>query len=94
MPPATDAPPIVEESTAIPGPRSIPFRTLGRNPYLHHRDYDSAPVAPPEAEGLGQFLVRTPFAQYTRRPQLGWNAAVEGVEQLDDAGPGLQVVPN
>jgi hypothetical protein len=58
-----------EADTLIAVPVRLPFKGFGRNPYLFHHDYDSAPVIP-EADTLAPFLVRIPFRGLGRSPYL------------------------
>lgn len=86
------APVVVQESTLAPYLVRVPFKTLGRNRYLWNtaQDFD-APAAPADST-FAQFFVRVPFVQFKRRPQLGWNSSIEGIEQLNDAGSNILVV--
>lgn len=64
-----DAAPPAEADTLAPFLARRPLRGLGRNPYLWHQDYDSAPAAP-EADIFAPFFVRRSLRGLGRNPYL------------------------
>lgn len=61
---------VPEESTLSPTLVRLPFRGLGRNPYLLHRDYDSAPAVQAEPDTFVALQVRLPFKGLGRSAYL------------------------
>jgi hypothetical protein len=85
-----------EPDAVTPPPGRRPFRPFGRNPYLWHQDYESAPAAP-EAETLAPHRVSLPFRSFGRNRYLQhqeFESAPAAPEVVGDAGSGLLVVPS
>lgn len=85
-----------EPDALTPPPRRRPFLAFGRNLYLHHRDYDSAPAAP-QAETLAPQWVRLQFRSFGRNSYLqhrDYDSAPAAPAASQDAGSGLLVVPS